>query len=356
LKDGVPGLNLTKPPLNDSFGAVAVGRATTTAVTFYEPYRRAGYAQHFNLSIQRELPGQALVEIAYLANLSRKLASSNIAINQIRPEVLGPGRTSQNYRPFPQFSNVSINLPAFGVSSYHGGVLRFEKRFSKGLNVVSTYTWSKFLNNVDEGGSTLGDQGDQYSDYYNRQADWGTSENDIPHRFSWGTVWELPFGTGRPYLAAHPLRHMVGDWGISVGMALQSGVPFTVGTQVNTTNAFSAGGLRADVLRNPNLPKDQRTLTRWFDTDAFRQPEMYRFGNQGVNLLRADGTVNLSFSALRNFRVTEGKRLQFRGEFFNVLNHPQFNVPGRVLGAAGFGIVSGARAARIIQLGLRMVF
>jgi hypothetical protein len=149
---------------------------------------------------------------------------------------------------------------------------------------------------------------------------------------------------------------MVGDWGISVGMALQSGVPFTVGTQVNTTNAFSAGGLRADVLRNPNLPKDQRTLTRWFDTDAFRQPEMYRFGNQGVNLLRADGTVNLSFSALRNFRVTEGKRLQFRGEFFNVLNHPQFNVPGRVLGAAGFGIVSGARAARIIQLGLRMVF
>ena len=356
LKDGVPGLNLQKPELNDAFGAVAVGRATTTAVTFYEPYRRTGYAQQFNLGIQRELPGQAMVEVTYLANLSRKLSSSNMSINQIRPEVLGPGRTTQAYRPFAQFSNVSIALPAFGVSSYHGGVLRFEKRFSKGLNLVSTYTWSKFLNNVDEGGSTLGNQGDQYSDLYNRRADRGPSENDIPRRFTLSSVYELPFGAGRRYLAAHPLRYLVGDWGVGTMVTLQSGPPFTVGTQVNTTNAFAAGGLRADVLRNPNLPGDQRTLTRWFDTDAFRQPELYRFGNQGVNLLRADGTANFDFSVLRNFRLAESKRVQFRGEFFNLFNHPQFNVPGRVLGGAGFGIVASAPAARVIQLGLRFTF
>jgi hypothetical protein len=247
-------------------------------------------------------------------------------------------------------------LPAFGVSSYHGGVLRFEKRFSKGLNLVSSYTWSKFLNNVDEGGSILGNQGDQYSDYYNRRADWGPSENDITQRFTFSSVYELPFGTGKPYLATHPLRYLAEGWGIGSVVTLQSGPPFTVGTQVNTTNAFSAGGLRADVLRNPNLPADQRTLMRWFDTDAFRQPELYRFGNQGVNLLRVDGTTQFDFSALRNFRITEGKRLQFRGEFFNAFNHPQFNVPGRVLGGAGFGIVAAARPARTIQLGLRFTY
>ena len=356
LKDGVPGLNLEKPELNDSYGAVAVGRSATTAVTYYEPYRRTGYAQQFNFGIQRELPGQAVVELTYLANLSRKLASSNIPINQIRPEVLGPGRSTQNYRPFPQFSNVSIALPAFGVSSYHGGVLRFEKRFSKGLNMTGTYTWSKFLNNVDEGGSALGNEGNAYSDYYNRRADWGPSENDITQRFTFSSVYELPFGAGKPYLATHPLRHLAGGWGIGSLVTLQSGPVFTVGTQVNTTNAFSAAGLRADVLRNPNLPADQRTLGRWFDTDAFRQPELYRFGNQGVNILRADGLVNFDFSVLRNFRITEGRRVQFRGEFFNAFNHPDFGIPGRNLGGAGFGIVSSARGGRTVQLGLRLIY
>ena len=113
-------------------------------------------------------------------------------------------------------------------------------------------------------------------------------------------------------------------------------------TQTNTTNAFSAGGLRADVLRDPNLPVDQRNLGQWFDTDAFRQPAQYRFGNQGVNLLRGDGNINFDFSILRNFSFTETKRLQFRAELFNALNHTNFNVPGRVFGAAGFGLVSGS--------------
>jgi len=356
LKDGVPGLDLKKPELNDAFGAVAVGRSATTAVTYYEPYRRAGYAMQYNFGLQRELPGQMVVEVSYLANLSRKLASSNIPINQIRPEVLGPGRTTQAYRPFPQFSNVSVALPAFGVSSYHGGVLRFEKRFSKGFNLVSNYTWSKFLNNVDEGGSSLGNEGGAYSNYYNRRADWGPSENHIPHRFTLGSIYELPFGSGKPYLAVHPLRYVLGGWGIGSVVTWQSGPVFTVGTQVNTTNAFSSGALRADVLRYPNLPGDQRTLARWYDTDAFQQPAIYTFGNQGVNLLRADSLATFDFSVLRNFQITEGKRLQFRGEFLNALNHPTFGVPGRVLGGAGFGIVSGAHPARRIQLGLRMTF
>ena len=86
------------------------------------------------------------------------MPSANLPINQIRPELLGPGGGPED-RPFPQFSNVTLLAPTLGVSSYHGGVLRFEKRFSRGLNILSTYTWSKFLDNTSDGGSALGDEG-----------------------------------------------------------------------------------------------------------------------------------------------------------------------------------------------------
>ncbi len=355
LRNGVPGLSLQSPTLNDSFGAVRVGSSTTTAVTFYEASRRIGYAQQFNLGVQRELPGRMVVEVSYLGNLSRKLAGSNISINQIRPERMGPG-TTQRDRPFPQFSNVQVLMPSFGVSSYHAGLVRVEKRFSHGLNLLATYTWSKFLNNVDEGGASLGDEGGSYSDFYNRRNDWGPSENDIPHRFTWSSVYEIPVGKGRRYLADNPLRYVLGDWALGSVIGMQSGPPFTVTTRVNTTFAFSAGSLRADVLRNPNLPKNDRKLERWFDTEAFRQPADYRFGNQGMNLLRGDGMVSFDFSVLRNFPIGEGKRLQFRGEFFNAFNHPTFDSPGRTFDGPGYGLVSGAWAARQIQLGLRLTF
>jgi hypothetical protein len=355
LRDGVPGLNRTKPTLDDSFGAVRVGQTATTAVTFFETSRRTGYSQQFNFGFQFELLNSIIVETTYLSNLSRKLAGSNLSINQIPYERLGPNATQRD-RPFPQFANVSIVLPALGVSSYHAGMLRIEKRFSHGLNLLATYTFSKFLNNVDEGGSSLGEEGGPYSDFYNRRADWGPSENDVRHRFTFSSVYELPVGKGHSLLTNHPLRHLAGGWAVGSVMLVQSGAPFTVTTQVNTTNAFSAGALRADVLRNPNLPSSERNLNRWFDTDAFRQPEPFRFGNQPVNIVRADGIVNLDLSLLRNFRFGDYRKLQFRAEFFNIANHPNFRLPGRVLGAPGFGIISAANPGRRLQLGLRLVW
>lgn len=354
LRNGVPA-QATAPTLDDAFGAVPFGRNPTTAVTFYETNRRTGYAHMFNLGVQREIGAGAVVEVSYLSNLSRKLSGSNLPINQIPPERLGPGVTQRD-RPFPQFTNVSINLPAFGVSSYHAGMLRIEKRFSRGFNLLSTYTYSKFLNNVDEGGATIGEEGSNYSNYYNRRADWGPSENDIRHRFTLSSVYEVPFGTGRRWGSASPLRYVLGDWGLGCVATIQSGAPFTVVTQANTTNAFSAGSLRANVVRDPNLPGGDRTLGRWFDTSAFAQPAPYTFGNQGLNILRADGRTIINLSVLRNFPIGETKKLQFRGEIFNAPNHPNFNLPGATFGAPGFGVVNSASAARQVQLGMRMVF
>lgn len=355
LKDGVTGLSLTKPPLNDSFGAVRVGQAPNTAPTFYEADRRTGYSIQSNFGIQRQLPSNILVEASYIMNLSRKLASANLSMNQVRPELLTPTSTNRD-RPFPQFTNVTIVLPPLGVSSYHALLLRAEKRFESGWNFLGTYTYSKFQNNTNEAGSVLGAEGGVYSNYYNRRADWGPSENDIRHRLTWSGVYELPFGKGKSFLADSAWGRVVGGWGIGGILTLQSGAPFTVTTQVNSV--FSAAGpLRADVSRNPNLPADQRTLSRWFDTAAFSQPAPAVFGNQGVNILRADGIINLNASIQRNFRMwSEQSKLQFRAEFFNFANHANFGIPGRVLGGPGFGIVGSAGNARSVQLGLRLGF
>jgi hypothetical protein len=136
----------------------------------------------------------------------------------------------------------------------------------------------------------------------------------------------------------------------------QTGAPFTVRTATNTTQSFSAGPLRADVIRDPNLPASKRSLTRWFDTDAFVQPAALQFGNQGVNIVRAAGRTSLNASVLRDFRITERLKFQFRGEAFNLLNHANFGLPGQVFGNADFGVVNSAAAPRQLQLGVRMVF
>jgi hypothetical protein len=135
---------------------------------------------------------------------------------------------------------------------------------------------------------------------------------------------------------------------------LQSGPPFTVTAQTNTTNAFSAGSLRANVARNPNL--GDPTVSRWFDTAAFSQPAIYQFGNEGVGILRSGGLINADISLQRVFRVTERARLQFRGEFFNALNHTNFLVPNTTFGSPAFGVVNSAGAARQIELGARVEF
>jgi len=355
LAGGVPSTTTEKIPLDDSFGAVPQPQTATQAVTFFETNRRSGYSEQFNLQIQRELPGQLLIEIGYLANLSRKLTSTDLSINQIRPELLGPDSSRWN-RPFPQFSDVSVSGPTLGISNYHAGVIKAQKRYSRGLNILATYTLAKFLDNCGSGGGTLGDEGNAYSNLYNRQADYGPAENDIRHRFTWSSVFQLPFGKGRRFSGKSPLGPVLSNWTLGAVATWQSAAPFTVRTQTNSTQAFSAGALRADVIRNPNLPSDQRTLVRWFDTAALQQPATYLFGNQGINTLRGDSITVINCSIIRNFRIAEKKQLQFRGELFNVVNHPNFGLPGRVFEGPGFGIISSARMARQVQLGLRFTF
>lgn len=281
---GLPIQPPSVPALNDSFGAVTLAQTPNQAVTFFESDRRIGYSQQFNLRVQHELAPSLLVEVGYLGNLSRKLGGDNLPINQIPPSILGPGATGRQYRPYPQFSNVSILAPSLGVSSYHAGTAKMEKRFSNGFNLLATYTWSKFLDNTGGGGATLGDEGAAYSNFYNRRADWGPSENDIRHRFTWSSVYQIPVGGRRRYLSTHPIRYVIGDWSLGTVFTLQTGAPITVQTQTNSTNANSAGAQRADVLRNPNLPSSERTIDAGSIPRLGHSPRSIPSGTRGSGL------------------------------------------------------------------------
>jgi hypothetical protein len=359
LRDGVPAVNPGGEELTAGFGAVPVGRNGTTNVQFYERSRRIGYAQQFNFGIQRQLAAGIVVEVSYLGNLGRKLSMANININQIPPdrvdEIRRAGVFRQAYRPYPQYNGVIVVQPSMGVTDYHAGVLKLEKRFSSGVSFLSTYTWSKNIGNLDANAGDLGDD-QQYSDYYNRRLDKGPEGLDINHRFTWSSVYELPWGRGRRWLTSGALSQILGGWTIGAISTMQTGGPFTVTTQTNTTNVFSSGAQRANVLRNPNLPNSEKRLDRWFDTSAFQAPEPFTFGNAGRGIVRGDGRINFDFSLSKTFYVRENVSIQLRGETFNAFNHPDFGLPGRSLGGPGFGVISSATDARVTQLGLRIGF
>jgi hypothetical protein len=355
MAQGVTGVALTAPPLEPGFGAVRVGQPVSTSVTFFERDRATPYSQQFNFGIQRELPASMVASVSYLGNLGRKIPLASLPMNQVRPELLGPGN-AQTKRPFPQFAGVSLLFPAIGNNNYHAGMAKLEKRFSHGLSLLTTYTWSRNIGNVDQ--QNIAQIGDNaiYQDYYNRRLDKGADAIDVVHRFTLTGVYDLPFGKGRAWVQKGLLAQVLGGWTMGSLTTLQSGGPFTVTMRTDTTNAFPAGTQRANVLRDGNLPKNQRTVERWFDTDAFTAPAAYTFGNAGRGILRADGRINIDLSLNKRFYLSESVYAKFTGEFFNSMNHPDFAPPGFSLGAPGFGQVTDATDGRVVQLGLQIVF
>jgi hypothetical protein len=298
------------------------------------------------------------MEVTALSNVGHKLANFNLPINQILPSVLSPAHMSQIDRPYPQFTSVTILSPSIGDSRYFAGFVRISKRFTKGLNVNASYTRSTFLDNSFEAGTGVGADANAltYLNYYNRRADWGPSTNDIRHRFTFSSVYELPIGPGKRWVSRGVAGNVVGGWTFGTVATLQTGGPFTVTTNTNNTNAFSAGNQRADVLRDPVLPSDQRTVNHWFDITAFAQPAAFTFGNVGRGSMRAPGIVSMDLSILRNFRLREHMTLQFRGESLNAINHTNLSSPGAVFGNAAFGQINASRPARVMQIGMTLRF
>lgn len=346
LRNGFPAA--VRQALTPGFGAVAVGQKANTAVSYFNPQQVAPISYQYNFSIQREVARELMVEAGYLANVSHHLTANDLSLNQVRPELMTSGN-AQLVRPFPQFSNVTWINPSIGNSTYHGGFIRVEKRTSGGLSFLAHYTFSKFIDDV-EAANEFGSTG-SYMDAYNRRLDKGLSGSDVPHRLVLTMLYELPRFHNRPLL-----DRIAGGWKAGLLETAESGPVFTVITTANTTNAFPAGSLRPNLLRDAALPSDQRSVSNWFDTAAYVNPAPLTFGNSPRSGLRAAPVITTDVTLEKSFALTERWKFDLRGEFYNLLNHAIFNVPGFTLGAADFGVVSSARSPRTAQLAARLTF
>ncbi len=346
LRDGFPAV--TRLALTPGFAAVPFGARPTTAVSFFNPGQVSPISYQYNLSVQQEASQGLLVEAGYIGNVSHNLTANDFSLNQVRPELMGAGN-AQTRRPFPQFSNVTWINPSIGNSSYHGGFLRTERRFRTGLSFLAHYTFSKFLDDV-ASSDEYGDPG-SYQDAYNRRLDKARSGSDVPHRFLLTVLYETPQVRGHRFVSG-----AIGGWKVGVLETAQSGSVFTVTNLSNTTNAFPAGSLRPNILRDASLSADQRSVNRWFDTAAFVAPDFFTFGNSPRSGLRGAPVLTTDVTLEKSLRVHERWKFDLRGEFYNVLNHANFNAPGHVLGAPEFGVVTSARPGRTAQLSGRLSF
>lgn len=264
---------------------------------FFNPAQVAPTSYQFNLNLQHELTTNLLVELGYVGNVSHHLTSNDLSLNQVAPQLMGAG-DAQSRRPFPQFSNVTWINPSIGDSTYHGGFIRAEKRFGGSFSFLAHYTFSKFLDDL-ESANEYGATG-SYMDAYHRDLDKGLSGSDVPHHVVFTLLYE-----SRAF-QAHPLLNTAfSGWKLGLLETFMSGPPFTVITTANTTNAFPAGALRPNLLRNPELPSGERTVTHWFDTTAFAAPAQFTFGNSPRSVLRGAALLTTDITVERSFRLTE---------------------------------------------------
>ncbi|MDX1980360.1 MAG: TonB-dependent receptor [Bryobacteraceae bacterium] len=351
LRDGFP--DTSRPQLGPGFGAVAVGRPVRFAPAFIDQERRIGYMQQWNFVIQHELGWQTVAEISYLGTVGHKLPGPSSNLNQVPEALMGAGN-AQIRRPFPQFGNVTTITPFWGNSSYHGMNAKIEKRFSDGLNFLLNYTFSKFIDDVTSN-QELGLAGGGIQNIYNRRVEKALSGNDVRNRFVVSSVYELPWGKKRKWMSSGWRATALGGWNIGAILTLQDGSPSGIVTQNNTANAFS-GAQRANVLRDPTLPKSERTLARWFDISAFAAPAPFTFGTGPRTMLTGPGLANIDISLIKNFAIGERFGFQFRAEAFNAFNRANFEDPGRALGSPQFGVIGATRDPRSVQLGLKLTF
>jgi hypothetical protein len=247
-------------------------------------------------------------------------------------------------------------------SSYNGLQVRFEKRFSQGLTFITTYTLSKALTDAPSFRST-GQESDTAMDPTNLRLEWGRMGWDSLHRFTTGYVYELPIGRGRAFGGDmhRMLDFVIGGWQLNGIVQLQSGNPFTIGVSGDIANigAPNNNTNRANYVggQTVQLPREERTTARWFNTAAFATPPTFTFGNVGRNTVDGPGLISIDASLAKNNRITERVNAQFRAEFFNLPNHPNYNTPGRFVNTPQFGTVVGQRtSARQVQLALKLVF
>jgi hypothetical protein len=371
VSDGFPATIPVVDPDNPS------GTVRTTG-----PVRRIPRIYEWNLTVQRELGSNWLVQAAYVASKSNNLfdhESSNLNqplqpldTNFSSDPALDPLNTGNYGRPYfdvrPYLTTV-LPLDVARLSMFYNAFqVSAEHRFSKGFNVLAAYTYAKSLGTAD--GNV---QQCDVQNAHNIAAERGPTTPDLRHQLTVSYVYELPYGKGKQFggSSSKVAQAALGDWEVSGVTTIHSGEAFNAEINGDVTNTGSANP-RPDRIHNPydfsfdvagqaalgcSNPGHQ-TLDCWFNQAAFAIPALapgqtsaHEFGNTERAVLRGPDYINFDFSIYKTFALSERFRLSFRSEFFNLFNRPNFWLPnmGSGGGSSGAGFINSAGGAAITQ-------
>ena len=328
--------------------ALAFSAAKDVNLISWDRSGRQPTSYQWNANVQRELPGRIVIEAGYTFN---RLVNNWRSIDG-NPAPPGAGNINSR-RPIRTaivpttgdvitLANVT-RIQKDGWSQYHAFNTKVEKRYSGGISVLASYTWSR----------TRGLEGG-YQDPNNLDAEIGPASTDRPHHFVGSGVWELPIGKGRAIGRewGAVTNALLGGWSISPILTATSGSPLDLTVNGNPSN--SSGTDRPDVVGDWEL--DHPTVDQWFNTAAFAPNAPFTFGNAPKNLLRGPGYFNLDIAIRKGFQLSGRVRADIRFESFNATNAVNFGNPNTQVGNVNFGRISSAGAARHNQVALRLNF
>jgi hypothetical protein len=346
----------------------------------------SGYVQQWNTSVQRELGANIAVEAAYTGSKITRVGLPDTNLNQLTVEQLAEGapllqrvanpffgqipRSSslgdptitraQLLKAYPQYTTVSLYRNNVGTTIYHGVFVKLEQRLSRGLSYLVSYTRSKLMDDassVFDASILTGPVANfPVADSFNRRLERDYSTGDIPHVFVASGVWDLPWGANRERQASGIVGALVNDWTVTGVVTLQSGVPLAIG-QTTNNNAFAGFGTqRPNLVGNPTLPADERSVGRWFNTSAFAAAPQFAIGTSSRNPVRGPSYRNLDLALMRRVPLRADTALELRAEVFNATNTPPLGAPNTTVGAAAFGTITTAGDPRVIQLAVKLIF
>ncbi|HEY1950942.1 MAG TPA: TonB-dependent receptor [Bryobacteraceae bacterium] len=393
--DGLTPTNYLSNPYPNGFtratgSSLGLGTLLGNAIVGLDREHLDPASYQWNFGIQQSLPGQFVLEAAYAGSRGLHL-DGDLNYNALPNQdlALGSKLTTKVTNPFygllpagsalntptisygqlllphPQFSAVTSGDASYGSSIYHAFELTVRRRVANSLSILASYTFSKLIDDVPNPTETgfPGESitGTAFQDPNNRRSERALAPFDAPQSFTVNTYYDLPFGHGHSLLANKGTwTQVLGNWRIAGITTYRSGVPLGLTTASNTLGSFEG-------TQRPNWNGDTQTvdgsisnrLNDYFNTAAFTAPAPYTYGNVGRLLpsLRGPGIVNLDISLDKEFSVFERVRLQFRAEAFNSLNHPQFGLPGTVIGSSTAGVISQqVNLPRDIQFALKLIF
>jgi Carboxypeptidase regulatory-like domain/TonB-dependent Receptor Plug Domain len=338
---------------------------TAAGETVLAPNFNEGYTNQWNLSVDQEITAGYTLTVSYIGNHGTHLFMSR-ENNYAPPSTYNPALTiAQNNSNLParrRLSNIqcgtgigATTAACYGPmeildpslwSNYNSLQVSVNHRFQHGFSLLASYVWGNYLDVVSytaEGGSGPRDPLDYALSY-------GPSDNNVRHRFAGSYIYQLPkFQSFHGIMGA-----LINDWQNQSIVTAQTGAPYSVNSSLDTA-ATGIGGETADLTGAVIAPAN-RGVRSYFNTAAFQNAAPGTFGQSGRNFLTGPSLVDVDFSLFKEFPIREFGKIEFRSEFFNLFNHPNFYNPDNTVGDGTFGQLQSARDPRIAQFALKYLF